>query len=195
LAERSLPKLALWDYLESTTSYVSVVELGLYESTLKMYSALAESNVPAHSPEWEKTIEETLGRQREAMRPRLFPEIPPAKFVCFYPMDKRRGEKKNWYQLSIEERQRQMAEHGEIGRRYAGTVRQIISGSIGFDDWEWGVDLFAEDPIVKCALTKPAPSTGSLGPSTSVSVRRSTNSEPCWICNHPGADCFPEPRA
>jgi peroxiredoxin len=148
LAERSLPKLALWDYLESTTSYVSVVELGLYESTLKMYSALAESNVPAHSPEWEKTIEETLGRQREAMRPRLFPEIPPAKFVCFYPMDKRRGEKKNWYQLSIEERQRQMAEHGEIGRRYAGTVRQIISGSIGFDDWEWGVDLFAEDPIV-----------------------------------------------
>ena len=143
-----ISKLALWDFFETTMSYVSVVELGLYESTLKMYSSLAEKDVPAHSPEWEKAIEETLNRQREAMRPRLFPEIPPAKFCCFYPMDKRRGEEKNWYQLSIAERQRQMAEHGEIGRRYAGTVRQVISGSIGFDDWEWGVDLFAEDPIV-----------------------------------------------
>ena len=146
--QRSLPKLALWDYLESSMSYVSVVELGLYESTLKMYSELAEKDVSAHSPEWEKAIEATLARQREAMRPRLFPEIPPAKFVCFYPMDKRRGEEKNWYQLSIAERQRQMGEHGAIGRCYAGIVRQIISGSIGFDDWEWGVDLFAEDPIV-----------------------------------------------
>jgi len=63
-------------------------------------------------------------------------------------MDKRRGEHKNWYQLEMTERQRQMQEHGEIGRRYAGTVKQIISGSIGFDDWEWGVDLFAEDPVV-----------------------------------------------
>jgi chlorite dismutase len=46
------------------------------------------------------------------------------------------------------DRQRMMAEHGLIGRRYAGEVRQIISGSIGFDDWEWGVDLFAEDPLM-----------------------------------------------
>jgi hydrogen peroxide-dependent heme synthase len=147
-AQRALPKLALWDFVEVATSYLSVVELGLYESTMKVYAELAEKSVAAHSPEWDTAIEETLMRQRVAMKPRLFPEIPPAKFICFYPMDRRRGEEKNWYQLTIAERQRQMAEHGEVGRRYAGKVRQIISGSIGFDDWEWGVDLFAEDPVV-----------------------------------------------
>ena len=62
-------------------------------------------------------------------------------------MDRRRGEDKNWYTLPLAERQRQMAEHGAVGRRYAGQVKQIISGSIGFDDWEWGVDLFADDPL------------------------------------------------
>src|SRR5438445_644832 len=82
-------------------------------------------------------------RQRQAMHPRLFPEMPPHKFVCFYPMDRRRGEHKNWYQLPMAERARQMQDHGAIGRRYAGSVKQIITGSIGLDDWEWGVDLFS----------------------------------------------------
>ena len=140
--------MRLWDYLEQTTSYLSVVELGLYESTAKIYATLAEQGIVPHSPEWNAEIEETLARQRAAMHPRLFPEIPAAKYLCFYPMDRRRGEQKNWYQVPMAERQRQMQEHGEIGRRYAGTVKQIISGSIGFDDWEWGVDLFADDPLV-----------------------------------------------
>src|SRR5450432_3048866 len=82
------------------------------------------------------------------MQPRLFPDIPPHKYICFYPMDRKRGEEKNWYQLPMAERQRLMHEHGMIGRRYAGQVKQIISGSIGFDDWEWGVDLFADEPLV-----------------------------------------------
>jgi chlorite dismutase len=89
-----------------------------------------------------------MQRQAEAMRPRLWPELPESRYLCFYPMDRKRGEEKNWYQLPIEERQRQMEEHGQVGRRYAGKVRQIITGSIGFDDWEWGVDLFADDPLV-----------------------------------------------
>ena len=63
-------------------------------------------------------------------------------------MDRKRGEAANWYQLPIFDRQRMMQDHGEIGRRYAGQVRQIITGAIGFDDWEWGVDLFADDPLV-----------------------------------------------
>lgn len=147
-AERALTKLALWDYLEQTSSYLSVVELGLYESTAKVYGALAERGVEPHTPAWDAEIAETLNRQRQAMGPRLHPEVPPHKYVCFYPMDRRRGEQKNWYQLPMAERQRQMSEHGEVGRRYAGRVKQIISGSIGFDDWEWGVDLFAEDPLV-----------------------------------------------
>jgi peroxiredoxin len=147
-AERSLTRLRLWDYLEQTTSYLSVVELGLYDSTLKVYASLAERRIAPHSPEWNAEIEETLSRQRTAMQPRLYPEMPGHKYICFYPMDRRRGESKNWYELPMAERQRQMQEHGEVGRRYAGAVKQIISGSIGFDDWEWGVDLFAEDPLV-----------------------------------------------
>jgi hydrogen peroxide-dependent heme synthase len=63
-------------------------------------------------------------------------------------MDRKRAEAANWYLASMPDRQRMMHEHGMIGRRYAGTVRQIISGSIGFDDWEWGVDLFADDAVV-----------------------------------------------
>lgn len=146
--ELALAKLRLWDYLEQTTSYLSVVELGLYESSAKVYNSLAERGIAPHTPPWDTEIEDTLARQRTAMHSRLFPEIPAHPFICFYPMDRRRGEHKNWYQVPMPERQRQMQDHGEIGRRYAGKVRQIISGSIGFDDWEWGVDLFAEDPLI-----------------------------------------------
>ncbi len=147
-AELAISRLRLSDYLEQTTSYLSVVELGLYDSSVKLYRTLREKGVEPHSPEWNAVVEETVKRQTEAMRPRLFPQIPPARYICFYPMDRRRGEDKNWYSLPIEERQRQMEEHGLVGRRYAGTVRQIITGSIGFDDWEWGVDLFADDPLI-----------------------------------------------
>ena len=147
-AELDIARLRLNDYLEQTHSFVSVVELGLYESSLKLYRSLQEKGVEPHTPEWDNAVKDTVRRQTEAMRPRLFPQVPPARYVCFYPMDRRRGEEKNWYSLPIEERQRQMEEHGMVGRRYAGTVKQIISGSIGFDDWEWGVDLFADDPVI-----------------------------------------------
>jgi chlorite dismutase len=148
LAEMELARLRLSDYLEPTTSYLSVIELGLYESTIKTYRELADRGVEPHSEEWNRAIAETVARQKEAMRPRLFPELPKHRYISFYPMDRRRGEEKNWYTLPIEERARQMNEHGMVGRRYAGEVKQIISGSIGFDDWEWGVDLFADDPLV-----------------------------------------------
>ena len=147
-AELRLQNLQLSEYLEPVTSYVSVIELGLYESTVKLYKSLAERGVAPHSPEWNKEAEELMQRQKQAMAARLFPKIPGARYLCFYPMDRRRGEDKNWYVLPIEERQRQMDEHGQVGRRYAGKVQQIITGSIGFDDWEWGVDLFADDPLV-----------------------------------------------
>ena len=147
-AELEIARLRLSDYLEQTTSYLSVVELGLYESSVKLYRELREKGTVPHSEEWNAAIAETTKRQTEAMRPRLFPQIPSNRYICFYPMDRRRGEDKNWYSLPIEERQRQMEEHCLVGRRYAGTVRQIITGSIGFDDWEWGVDLFADDPLI-----------------------------------------------
>lgn len=147
-SELQLARLALWDYLEPTTSYLSVVELGLYESTSKVYSSLAARGIAQFSPEWKAEIDTVIERQKEAMNPRLYPEVPPHKYICFYPMDRRRGESRNWYQVPMADRQQMMHEHGMIGRRYAGEVRQIITGSIGFDDWEWGVDLFADDPLV-----------------------------------------------
>ncbi len=146
--ESQLAGLRLHDYLEPANSYLSVIELGLYESTVKTYTDLAERGVEPHSEEWKTAINETLARQREAMRPRLFPDLPKNRYICFYPMDRRRGEDRNWYTLAIDERARQMNEHGLVGRRYAGEVKQIITGSIGFDDWEWGVDLFADDPLI-----------------------------------------------
>ena len=147
-AELKLANLRLSDYLEPTSSYLSIIELGLYESTVKVYQGLSERGIEPHSEEWKREIADTVARQKEAMRPRLYPEIPPHRYACFYPMDRRRGEDKNWYTLPIEERARQMNEHGLVGRRYAGEVKQIITGSIGFDDWEWGVDLFADEPLV-----------------------------------------------
>jgi chlorite dismutase len=63
-------------------------------------------------------------------------------------MDKKRGEHVNWYELPYEDRARLMLDHGKIGRSFHGLVTQVISGSIGFDDWEWGVDLYADDPLV-----------------------------------------------
>jgi len=146
-ADLQVANLRLNDFLEPTTSYLSVVELGLYESSVKLYRQLQEKGVEPNSAEWKTAIQDTIHRQAEAMRPRLYPQIPAARYICFYPMDRRRGEEKNWYQLPIEERQRQMEEHGMVGRKYAGIVKQIITGSIGFDDWEWGVDLFADDPL------------------------------------------------
>jgi hydrogen peroxide-dependent heme synthase len=140
--------LELAEYLEPTHSYLSVVELGLYESSAKTYGQLSEKGLEPHTPEWNRGVAETIERQSAAMASRLFPEIPPGKYICFYPMDRKRAEQKNWYQVPMAERQRMMHEHGMIGRRYADSVRQIITGSIGFDDWEWGVDLFADEPLV-----------------------------------------------
>ncbi|HVP42203.1 MAG TPA: hydrogen peroxide-dependent heme synthase [Terriglobales bacterium] len=147
-AELRLQNLQLFEYLEPATSYLSVIELGLYESTVKLYQSLAERGIEPHSAEWNREAEELMQRQKQAMATRLFPKLPASRYICFYPMDRRRGEDKNWYLLPIEERQRQMDEHGQVGRRYAGKVQQIITGSIGFDDWEWGVDLFADEPLI-----------------------------------------------
>ena len=146
--ELDLAQTAFYDFLTPTHSYVSVVELGLYESSRKTYEAASAKGFENHTPEWNAEVGASLKRGAEAMKPRLFPVIPDAKYLCFYPMDRKRGEQVNWYTVPFSERQRMMHEHGMIGRRYGDVVKQIISGSIGMDDWEWGVDLFANDPVV-----------------------------------------------
>ncbi|HTY55858.1 MAG TPA: hydrogen peroxide-dependent heme synthase [Candidatus Binataceae bacterium] len=147
-AEVALANLELSDYLEPTTSYLSVIELGVYEASVAFYRDLLAKGMKPHSDEWTAAVAAELDRQRAKMATRLYPKIPRARYLCFYPMDKKREGADNWYRLPIEHRRDLMREHGMVGRRYAGEVTQIISGSIGFDDWEWGVDLFAEDPLV-----------------------------------------------
>ncbi len=104
--------------------------------------ALSNSIRPSGTPKL--PLPSASGRRHDA--PPLS-AIPDAKYLCFYPMDRKRDEQVNWYTTPFAERQRMMHEHGMIGRRYGDVVRQIISGSIGYDDWEWGVDLFSEDPV------------------------------------------------
>jgi chlorite dismutase len=146
--ELDLAQTEMYGFLEQKHSYVSVVELGLYESSRKTYEAAAQKGFAEHSAEWDAEIATSLKRGADAMAPRLFPAVPEAKYLCFYPMDRKRGEQVNWYTVPFAERQRMMHEHGMIGRRYGDQVKQIITGSIGMDDWEWGVDLFADDPVV-----------------------------------------------
>ena len=147
-AELNVANLKLAEFLEPTTSYLSVVELGLYEATVRLYEGLKAKGLQPGSPEWAQSVDAEIVSQRKIAAPRLWPPIPARRYVCFYPMNKLRGETKNWYSAPIAERQKMMADHGVIGRKYAGQVTQIISGSIGLDDWEWGVDLFADDPLV-----------------------------------------------
>jgi chlorite dismutase len=146
--ELDLAQTKLYDFLDLRHSYVSVVELGLYESSRKTWEAAAAKGLEPNSPEFQAEVVASLERASAAMAPRLFPAVPEAKYLCFYPMDRKRGETVNWYTVPFAERQRMMHEHGLIGRRYGDVVKQIISGSIGMDDWEWAVDLFADDPVV-----------------------------------------------
>ncbi len=147
-AEREVAEAALSEFLEQSGSYLSVIEIGLYESTVKLHSELIGRGLTSDSPQWREAVATEMAEQRARLASRLWPKIPDRRYLCFYPMNKRRAGADNWYMLPLEERQRLMHDHGMIGRRYAGQVNQIISGSIGFDDWEWGVDLFADDPLV-----------------------------------------------
>ena len=92
--------------------------------------------------------EYSAGMPEEHLRNRLYPKLPPEgmRAVCFYPMSKRRGDEDNWFTLDFEERKRLMMEHGKSGRRFAGRVVQLVTGSTGLDDYEWGVTLFGVHP-------------------------------------------------
>jgi len=147
-AELAVAGLGLHAFLEPTTSFVSMVELAMYEMTMQIHKRLAERGLKGGSQEFETAFDAELEEQRKRVQARLYIDPPPRRHVCFYPMNKRRGEQRNWYVESMQDRARMMLDHGKIGRHYAGQVTQIISGSIGFDDWEWGVDLFADDPVV-----------------------------------------------
>jgi hydrogen peroxide-dependent heme synthase len=134
--------------IEPVDSYLSLTELSEYTST--------EDDERRRLGEEEHlsgaSLEERLGEWRERMAKyqenRIHPQLPEKKVICFYPMSKRRDPGANWYELGFDERKVLMGGHARVGRRYAGRVLQLITGSVGLDDWEWGVTLLADDPVV-----------------------------------------------
>jgi chlorite dismutase len=154
-AERDLGRTPFFRHLVPTGDYVSVVELGLYGLTDTLVKEAAAAGIATGSEEWQAVVEKHLAEERgkKYVRARLHPTQPDEMpYVCFYPMDKRREVGQNWYMLPLAERAALMVEHGNTGRRYAGRISQIITGSVGMDDWEWAVTLFACDPLDLKAL-------------------------------------------
>lgn len=145
VAQTAWNRTRLRAFLVPTYSYLAVVELGTYELAAHATAMLARQGRTPGSEGFDEALQAEMTK---IARPRLFPSVPDRRYLCFYPMSKRRGEQVNWYDLPAAERGAFMKGHGEIGRKYAGQVQQIIQGSVGLDDWEWGVTLFADDPLV-----------------------------------------------
>jgi len=139
----------LGELLKLEYDYLSVTEAGLYHATAQAAAEAAAEAAPG-SDGFRSAIEASKEAELASahVRSRLFPQVPQGmRFVSFYPMTKRRAGDANWYTLPVEERSRLMREHGMTGRTFAGRVFQVITGSVGLDDWEWGVTLFARDPL------------------------------------------------
>ena len=149
--QRSLARLELFDLMRPVYSFLSVTEAGLYHASAQLaQEAAARGGVvgdEGHRAAMDARVE--TERANPHVQRRLFPPLPgDLPYVCFYPMSKRRDVGQNWYALPLEERSRLMMAHGMTGRSYAGRVVQVITGAIGLDAWEWGVTLFAADPLV-----------------------------------------------
>ena len=136
--------------LQLVYSFLSVTEAGLYHITAQL-AASAESRGgkvgdEAYLSEMSDRVRSEM--ESEHIKRRLYPQPSlDMPYVCFYPMSKKRDPGQNWYALPLEERSRLMHAHGLTGRKYAGRIQQIITGAIGLDAWEWGVTLFARDPL------------------------------------------------
>ena len=133
--------------LEPVWSYVSLTEQSEYGATEAEERArlIAEEHLDGAA------LDERLAVWRDRIEHyrenRLHPQLPPKQTCCFYPMSKRRTADANWFELSFDARKELMAGHARVGRTYAGRVLQLITGSTGIDDWEWGVTLLADDPV------------------------------------------------
>ncbi len=135
------------DILTPVYSYLSLTEESEYTTTDEQYaeSLEVEEKLKRGTPEFEKAMAEFRERMKKYRHERVYPTLPDWPVVCFYNMSKRRGDNHNWYSLPYEDRRRLMGGHARVGRQYAGKVKQLITGSTGLDDEEWGVTLFAND--------------------------------------------------
>jgi peroxiredoxin len=149
-AQDALSKTELGKTLQPAYAFLSVTEAGLYHITAELARAAEARGGKVGDTEYARTLagRATAERESQQVRRRLYPELPDnMPYVCFYPMSKRRDASQNWYTLPLDERSRLMQAHGITGRRYSGKVQQVITGAIGLDAWEWGVTLFAQDPL------------------------------------------------
>lgn len=133
--------------LDLVSSYVSLTELSEYTSTEDDERVRLSAEEGLSGDELEATLQVWSERMAHYAQHRLHPQLPAKKLICFYPMSKRRQSDDNWYALPYDDRKRLMAGHARVGRRYAGRILQLITGSVGLDDWEWGVTLLADDPV------------------------------------------------
>jgi len=135
------------DVLVPVYSYLSLTEESEYVTTDEEYGRTLETEqkLKPGSPEFDEAMAAFRERMAKYRQERVYPTLPDWPVVCFYNMSKRRGEEKNWYTLPYDERKRLMAGHAKVGREYAGKIKQLITGSSGLDDAEWGVTLFARD--------------------------------------------------
>jgi peroxiredoxin len=149
-AQDALSKTELGKMLQPVYAFLSVTEAGLYHITAELARAAEARGGKVGDADYARTLaaRATAERESQQVRRRLYPELPEnMSYVCFYPMSKRRDALQNWYTLPLDERSRLMQSHGITGRRYSGKVQQVITGAIGLDAWEWGVTLFAQDPL------------------------------------------------
>jgi chlorite dismutase len=133
--------------LATTYSFVSLTEVSEYVPTVEQYGKrLIEEGEAADSATYAAKLRAYEAREVVMRKQRLTPDLPPWPATCFYPMNKKRKVGENWFLLDSEERHRQMSEHGRTGMTFAGKVTQLITVGLGFDDWEWGVTLWARNP-------------------------------------------------
>ncbi|MGH9027446.1 MAG: chlorite dismutase family protein [Acidimicrobiia bacterium] len=132
--------------LDAVDSYVSLTELSEYTSTEDDERQRLTADEGVTGSDLETRLAEWRERMAAYQENRIHPRLPRKKMICFYPMSKRRDPDANWYELPFDERKSLMGGHARVGRRYAGRVLQLITGSVGLDDWEWGVTLLADDP-------------------------------------------------
>ena len=138
------------EILSPAYSYLSQTESSEYTTTREQYIAdtlVAEKGLDEGTPEFEAALKEFDERMAHYLQHRLYPVLPDWPVLCFYPMSKRRTGHDNWYSLSFEERRQLMAGHARVGRTYSGRILQLITGSTGLDEHEWGVTLLAKDTI------------------------------------------------
>ena len=133
--------------LDPVWSYVSLTEKSEYTSTADDERARLEAE-GVSGAELDEKVAAFAERMEHYIDARLHPQLPRRAVLGFYPMSKRRDAGANWYELPFAERKRLMGGHARVGRTYAGRVLQLITGSTGLDDWEWGVTLLADDPVV-----------------------------------------------